>query len=1214
MTAATPAFDLLACPLQGTQLIEASAGTGKTWTLCGLYLRLLLERGLPVSDILVMTFTNAATAELRERIRTRIVDTLARLRSQGPPDAFTDKLLQRQRDLHGLDDDTLARRLDLALQSFDEAAILTIHGFCQRALAEAPFTAGMPLQQTLLADDSALRLQVVHDFWRRRIAGPGLSPDLAGYLLDCRDTPQRLAGLLQRRLDKPLADWRWPAALDAPIALPPRAERDEAFAEAQALWRAGSDEIEAIVREAMPRLPQNIYKPETLDKALYDWRLLFTLGGLQDRLDRDAKYGLLGSHRLKVRKNEAPVPPHPFFDAAQRLLDLCAARAQALDLQRLQLWRELVAQGPAALRQAKREQRVQSFDDMLSNLQRRLQAPEGPALAAMLRRRFAAALVDEFQDTDPQQYAILQALYSGQPQPLCLVGDPKQAIYRFRNADLHTYLQARADAQAESTLDQNQRSSEPLIAALNGLFGHNPRAFMLDGLLYPPVRYGEKKRVPLHGPAVEGAAALQLWQLPRDAEGQPLPRAEALRRAQAATAAEIARLLTAAQAGTARLGDRALGAGDIAVLVRSHAQAAAMRRALAAACVGSVELSQASVFDSPDAADLAQLLAAILEPQRETLLRAALATEAMGHDAAALHTLDHDEAGLLAVMARFAGYRELWLARGVGRMLREWMRAEGVAGRLLQGPDGERRLTNLRHLAELLHEAAAEQAAPEALLRWLQQQRSEARRDDTTQLRLESDSHLVQVVTIHKSKGLEYPLVFCPLLFDGHTPADAAGDGLEYHEDGRTVIDFRELDAGALKALKQTQQLEAAAEQMRLIYVALTRAVHRCTLVVGTHLAATGHGPSSTQSCRARLHWLVAGQGMTPAQWLAHALPPEAIDAAWAALAQAQAPQVGLAVLPEAPARLAGTPPLPEALAALPPPARLPAAWWIGSYSSLAHGARHEAAAVDHDQRAPQATEEAALVVQDEDDILRFPRGAAAGECLHAVFETIDFTAPAGWPAAVQATLRRHAPALPAAADAAAWPRMLLRMLHDVLHTPVADGLRLAEVPAARCQAELEFSLPAHRLDATALTQVLHRAGQAVPTLQFGRLDGYLRGFIDLVFEHGGRYYLLDWKSNHLGETPADYADAALARTMAQQGYHLQALLYALALHRHLGQRLPGYRYERHFGGALYLFVRGVRPGWTQADGHATGVHLQRPPLALLQALSALCDGEGLPA
>jgi exodeoxyribonuclease V beta subunit len=1200
------AFRVFQCPLAGTRLIEASAGTGKTWNLCALYLRLLLERDLKVADILVVTFTNAATAELRERIRSRIAETLARLRGMAArsADPFVDELLARLRG--SIEDKLLDTRLELALQSFDEASILTIHGFCQRALAEAPFSTGMPMQLTLLADDSEMRLDVVQDFWRRRIAGAALSPALAAHLLERKFTPQRLAELLARRLGKPLARLRWPEAPDTAGTASDDATLGAAFDAARVLWLTDREDIAAILREAQPRLHKSHYADGPLQQALQSWDRLLAGTLLPDSLAGLDKLDLLGSARLRPNKGLAPPAPHAFFDAAQLLLDLLLARSQALELRRLQLMRELLDEGPAALRRAKRDQRVLAFDDMLFNLHQRLAARDGAVLARRLRQRFAAALIDEFQDTDPLQYAIFRTIYAGSEAPLFLVGDPKQAIYSFRNADLHTYLRARDDARADYTLDENQRSTPQLLDALNALFGANPRAFMQGGLSYTQVRCGPKPRTPLTETPQPPRAALQLWQLPRGDDGQPLPKADAVRLSLQACAVEIARLLGSG----ATLADRALAAGDMAVLVRSHAQAAAMRRALSALGVGSVELSQASVFDSADAADLERVLAAMLQPQREPLLRAALATEAMGFDAAALQALSADESSLLDTIARFGGYRDSWLTRGVGRMLREWMRAEGVSARLLARPDGERRLTNLMHLAELLHEAAASHPAPEALQRWLQTQRSDARRDEAAQLRLESDRNLVQVVTIHKSKGLEYPLVFCPLLWDGHGGSRSGGEGVEYHdENGNNVIDFRELDKPALDAAKEQAALEAAAETLRLIYVALTRAVHRCTLVVGPYLAQQGKGaPSATQSSRARLNWLVAGAGLSPQDWLKNRLEADQIDAAWATLAQQHAPQVRLDPLPTAPGMaLAPQRPTADQLAALPPPAHIPGAWWIGSYSALAFGARHDSAAVDHDlriTRTPYHELEAELAA---DDILRFPRGAVAGECLHALFERIDFGDTRGWSAMIDTVLQRFAPALPPG-DEALRRRMLLRMLDDVMHAPLGDGLRLADVPRQRTLVELEFHLPSRHLDAAALARTMQRLGQPLPQYGFGTLQGYLRGFIDLVFEQHGRYYVLDWKSNHLGDTAADYAGAALDRAMTQHGYQLQALLYALALHRHLQQRLPDYRHERHFGGVRYLFVRGVRAAWTLPDGISAGVHQQRPTLQALQQLSQLLE------
>ncbi|MBK9362077.1 MAG: exodeoxyribonuclease V subunit beta [Rubrivivax sp.] len=1198
----TQPLDVFHDPLEGTTLIEASAGTGKTWNLCALVLRLLLERGLALAQVLVVTFTKAATAELRERIRARLVDVLDGLHG-GPmaQDPFVAGLLGALRG-RGLADEDMAKRLQVALQTFDEASIFTIHGFCQRALSDTPFAAALPMSTELLADDGELQLQVVNDFWRRRLAGDTLDPALAALLVARGDTPARWAALLKRQVGKPLSRTIWPA--DVPPAAD-GAALVQAFAEVQALWAAGRQAIVARVREALPRLNARSHHAESLATAAQGWdRLLAAADAASADYGLD-KLDLLTAPRLQPKKGLAPPAPHPFFETAATLLALQAQQADALAAQRLALLRELLTDGPVALRALKRERRVVAFDDLLHDLQARLTGAGGAALAQALRARWPVALIDEFQDTDPLQWAIFHTLHGEAGAPLFLLGDPKQAIYSFRHADLHTYLQARRSATATRSLAENQRSTADLLVGLNAIFGAHARGFLLEGLDHPPAVAGARPR-PVLIDRSAARAPLQLWQLPPGADGGSPTKAEARRAAAHAVAGEVARLLAAARRDEVTLDGRPLAAGDIAVLVRSHAQGAAMRQALAAQGVGSIELSQADVHRSVDAEELERVLAAMLAPTREPTLRAALATELMGLDATTIDALAQHEATLLAHVTRFAGYRDTWLQRGVGPMLRRWLQQEAVAPRLLQRPDGERRLTNVLHLAERLQEAAAQHAAPEALLRWLQQQRVAGGGGDAAQLRLESDRDLVPIVTIHKSKGLEYPLVFCPFLWDGHPgPADALSDGFEYHDDeGRPVIDFR---PGKLPAVVKAQRdLERAAEHARLVYVALTRAVQRCVLVVGPYVTRK----SASEAGRAPLNWLVAGAGRDPATLARQPLAPDAITAAWAALAAAQAPQVDLQPLPLQPVPpLPPQGPAPEALAALPAPPPVATAWWVGSYSSLVRGLRHEGAARDHDDTlAPDeaVAGAAAAAPADDDDILAFPRGPAAGECLHAVFEQADFADPATWPDAVAQALRRH-PQPPAAADETLRrPRRLLRLLGDVLHTPLQPGLQLHTVPATRRLVEWEFNLPVARLAASALAATLHAHGMAAPVPGFATLRGYLRGFIDLVFEHQGRWYIVDWKSNHLGHTAADYAAPGLARAMAEHGYELQALLYAVALHRHLGRRLAGYDFDRHVGGVLMLFVRGVRPGWVDGQGRPCGVHAVRPTRALIEDLSAL--------
>ncbi len=1247
-------LDVFSCPLEGIRLIEASAGTGKTWNICGLYLRLLLEQGRDVQQLLVVTFTTAATAELRDRIRQRIVDTRAFLRGGAAPtgDTFVPDLVRTLRQNTGLDDLAMLLRLDRALHGFDEASIFTIHGFCQRALSDAPFSAQVPLSLELVPDDSLLLQEIVHDFWRRRIAGDQIDPALAAHLARKGDRPETLMKLLKRQLAKPLARVQWPAALDAQAAAS-TAALQAAHDEARRLWLADRAGIVQTVVGGLTQLNANSYKESSVQDAAAEWDAVLASPDARHALaGRVERWTLLGAQCLadKTKKGKT-TPQHPFFGAAQALIDLREAATADVGLQRLRLLRELLDEAPRALREAKRQRRQVAFDDMLFNLHQRLADPAaGEALATALRTRFPAALIDEFQDTDPLQFDIFRRIYAttpaapgaafqgGEPAreqpfgpssagPLFFVGDPKQAIYSFRNADLHTYLNAGALADAKYTLAQNQRSTEPLIDALNALFSANPQAFMLPGLDYQPVAAGARPRQPLHDATQAGGtpAALQLCLLSHEDDGQPPMKAAARVAVARATAAEIARLVGAGRRGEITLGGRPLRAGDIAVLVRRHAQGAEVRQALAALNVGCVELSQASIYLSPDAEELERVLAAVLEPTRERVLKAALATELLGLDAAALDALSADDAALAAWVQRFAAWREAWAQRGIGVLVRVLMSEVSVAARFLARPDGERRLTNLLHLAECLQQAAEEHAAPEALLRWFQARRQDGRGDDSTQLRLESDQNLVQIVTIHKSKGLEYPIVFCPYLWDGRLggPADLV-EGAEYHDDsGHGVVDFRRglPDEVSDSAVRERIRDEQAAEALRLIYVALTRAVNRCVLVAGCYRTPTAGNGSVKEGCRSVLNWLAAGAGHAPADWLAGERTTGAIDSAWHALAAAHPGTMVTMPLPTAPGvPLPPTDTAPDSLAALPPPPRPAPPWRIGSYSGLAHGAAHDDAAVEHDQRVPEeapATAQPAPAPLADDDVLHFPRGSAAGDALHALFEAVDFDDPARWPEAIDQVLRAHRSTLPPDRDPSPDPtrraRMLRHLLDDVLNTPLPLGtatpLQLSTLPPQRVLKEMEFHLPAGPLDAHALNRLLQSLHYPMPRLAFDTLRGYLKGFIDLVLEHEGRYFVLDWKSNHLGERPQDYAAAPLAAAMAAQGYHLQHLLYSVALDRMLAQRIAGYERAKHYGGIAYLFVRGLRPGWVQPDGTPAGLYFHRPGDEALDRLSALLDG-----
>ncbi|MBC8720814.1 exodeoxyribonuclease V subunit beta [Paraburkholderia sp. 31.1] len=1226
-------LDVFACPLDGVNQIEASAGTGKTWNICALYVRLLLEKNLNADQILVVTFTKAATAELHERIRGRLAELHRAIEMDDDgDDPFIRRLFETTlAPERGIEREAALKVVRRALRTFDQAAIHTIHAFCQRALQEAPFAAAMPFAFEMEADDAALRFELAADFWREQVEPVAHAhPAFAAWLVAKRAGPASLDEQLARRLKKPLAQLRWGSVDAAGASADPQA----GFNVACAIWRAERDAIVALLAEAQERLSKTTHKPDHVSAAIAAWTDYFAQGDCHAPPPR-AALKLTASALKKATKVKFEPPAHPFFEHADALAAAVVAAEAAQRARWLALVQTWLDYAPAELVARKRTRRVVSFDDLLANLYRALAAHAW--LADALRSRYPAALIDEFQDTDPLQFAIFSRIFAP-AGPLFLVGDPKQAIYSFRAADLHTYLAARESASACYTLAVNQRSTAPIVEACNRIFEANRQAFVLDGLDYQPVRAGERRRAPFTDPDASGGD-FRIWTLPRGAT--PLDKRSAQRAASEACAAEIVGLLRGAREGVVTIGDKPLAPGDIAVLVQTHKQGSLVKRVLAAWGVGSVELAQASVFATLDAEQIERVLAAIDTPGDLRRLRAALATDWLGLDAAALWRLTQvadaaaaaavdepapalDAADAMGWVERFSRYRMLWHERGFAVMWRTLVRELRVAQRLVAGVDGERRLTNVNHLAELVQARAATQPGIAPTLRWLAAQREQGGGDEA-QLRLESDRNLVQIVTVHKSKGLEYAVVFCPFLNDGglrEPPSSGLPDAREYHDDSGDAVLHYGCDEEEAERASRYAVREQAAERARLVYVALTRAVYRCYLVAGTYLSSR----STKESRRSVLNWLVGGSGHTFDAWLAEPPDEAALAASWQALAGGP---VTLRALPEVTRRV----PLESLrdqgahLHARANRRPLRDQWRMASFSGLiaaggrsadAHAhAPQEDVRPDHDEiadalpSAPLLTPLAAssAPAHADDDILGFPRGAAAGDCLHRMFELADFTEARTWPDAIRGALReRPAPAAPELA--VRLPAMMHRLIADVVSTELVPGMTLARLDPRRRLNELEFLFAAPSLDFPALRELLIEYGYPDVALEPGVLRGFVKGFIDMIVEHDGRFWIVDWKSNHLGDTAADYAAASLEAAMASHAYHLQALLYTVALHRYLKTRVRDYAYDTHIGGYLYLFVRGVRPDWRDVDG-AAGVHRRRAPFELVALLDAAMIGGG---
>ena len=1210
-------LDPLEVPLDGITLIEANAGTGKTWTITALYLRLLLEAERPVESILVVTFTEIATAELRDRIRTRLAEARAAFESGSaendasrPPgvESLSRKSLIRRRDpgassldsgfrrnddplLEGLlarisDHARAALQLTSALRDFDQAPIYTIHAFCQRVLGDRAFESRMPFEAEILPDETVLLQEIADDFWRKTLYAA--SPLFVRWVLDQGLTPERLRAELNGRIGKPYLVVRKPALHEDLRAL--EHAYGSAHAKTRVLWIEARAVIEAQLTETT-MLSGNKYRAEWVRGWLEE--MARCLDAERPGLTLFKQFEKFTPRALAEGTRHGGKPPsHPFYAACEELKIAHAALEAAYTRRLSLLTAELLEYCNCELAVRKQRLNLQSYDDLLLNMERALRGPDGERLAGAMRDRYTAALIDEFQDTDPVQYRIFQSVYRGSGLPVFLVGDPKQAIYSFRGADVFAYLGARRDARHRHTLDVNWRSESPLLAAVNTLFGAKATPFVIADIPFVPSRPAPGSR----GHFViddERAVPFEFWLAASD-DGKPLRKDTAAEIATGATAAEIGRLVRLGAENRARIGipekggvrERPLSGGDVAVLVRTHRQARAMRDALRRLGIASVERGGDSVFASDEAEEMQRLLMAIAEPGRETLIRAALATEMIGYSGTILHALTEDEARWEETVARFRAAHNEWHEGGFIRMARAVFQHFGVMERLLAYADGERRITNMLHLVELMHRETNGYGIG-AALEWLVEKRKSAgSRNEEELLRLESDENLVKILTVHTAKGLEFPLVFCPFMWDGRlrSARDAA---ITFHDPQDAYAAVLDLGSEAMEHARELARREELAESVRLLYVALTRARYRCWVVWG----------NINEADTSALAWLLHRQESGAAS-IAVPLNDAIIQTDLERIAARAEGTICVRPIPlGAQARPDPAVACAPGLASRPFAGAIRDAWRITSFSALAHARAVETP--DYDA----GTREAGIdVATDMRDIHAFPRGARTGRCLHAIFETVDFAA------LNRGALERIVARQLAAYDFSLhWVDVIADMVERVAATPLDEtgGLRLDRVSASQRLNEVEFYYPIARLSDAGLRALLVDAGfppeirERIGALTFAPAQGYMKGYIDLVFEAEGRYYLADYKSNWLGASSEAYRHSDLCRAMAREAYYLQYLVYCVALHRYLATRIAGYDYETHFGGVRYLFVRGMSPEL----GCASGIYADRLAASLIQAL-----------
>jgi exodeoxyribonuclease V beta subunit len=1154
----TTEFDLLGPLPTGTTILEASAGTGKTYAIAGLVVRYVVEDDIPLPSMLVVTFTRAATAELRDRVRARLVgaaDHLAAVLAGAPathPDAVLAQLARAgdHAELRGRHE-----RAMRAIADFDAATISTIHGFCQQVLQTLGLAVDADPDAELVADQSDLVNAVVDDLLIRFATRRNLAEVQRSQLLE----------IAQKVVANP----------DARIVPDPH----DSFGD--------------------------------------------------DGDDGDGDDG-----------DDGPALP--------------AIRAELAHRIRTELDRR------------KRARRLLSYDDLLTQLRDALVDPvKGEQAAAALRDRYQVALIDEFQDTDPVQWDILRGAFAVPGGTLVLIGDPKQAIYSFRGADVHAYLDAVAASDDKRTLPVNWRSDGPLLRGLDTL---------LDGATFgdPRIAYLRVRPAPGHEDSrITGDdPPLRLRCVPRShglRGSQGDVNAGAAREHIAADlAAQTVELLssdTRILTGGDQAADdpdgveaRSVSAGDIAVLVRTNAEAVQVHRALRDVQVPAIINGVGSVFDTPAATEWRRLLEALEQPANGSRARALALTSFLGWSGERVATADEDE--LARVHDDLHGWAQILRERGVASLFRTLTVATELPERLLGLAGGERHLTDLEHLGQLLHRAAVDdQLGPASLTSWLVQAIAETNDEQVAPeeraRRLESDARAVQILTVHRSKGLQYPIVLAPYLW---SPGWLHPAVPTFHDAGGRAIDVggRRDDEAWDDHLAQALD-EQFGEGLRLLYVALTRAEHQVIVWWSPCKDAKKSGLGRVLFARD-----LDGTLDTTATG---AIPND--ERCFERLGTLAARSEGTLRIEETdrqPQKTPWQPPADEVdhLSAARLSRPLDRAWHRTSYSRItahAHqplvGSEPAEDLVDDEELLPTdedvggedaGGEDAAIDATEGDEaslravplpLSDTPGGAEFGTFVHAVLEHLDFATDDLRGALRELTEDELDRRRTRVGDLDTLVEGLARAVETPLG-PLAGGRRLRDLTTIDRLNELDFELPLDpRLTgevtvariATLLRAHLPAedplAGYAAE-LEAARFDGELRGFltgsIDLVVRVPGadgapRYLVADHKTNRLGEwgrpiTAWDYRPAALPVAMTRGHYPLQALLYQVALHRYLRWRLPDYDPAAHLGGALYLFLRGMAGDDTpEVDGHPCGVFGWEPPPALVVAISDLLDG-----
>ncbi|MEW6996943.1 exodeoxyribonuclease V subunit beta [Colwelliaceae bacterium BS250] len=1227
-------------PLTGRHLIEASAGTGKTFNITRIYLRMLLERKISVENILVMTFTKAATEEIRGRIDEFLREALTNWQAYCG-DESNSYFYHLGKVIAYSDAKILIKS---ALTNLDEAAIFTIHGFCKRVLSQQAFASGMNFNATMEVDDNDVVLEACQDHYRILALG-----DISQYQLFVEHwpTPESFLSSFKSILYDDV--------------LPIFADKKTLEQNLQQLAKQSEQDLhqyEALIYEQLI----DTKKGKARDTRIAEFEQLIHFvkqlkmpeQNITDLLSQSPDFKFIAANRLP--KGEAKADAKLKLIAAFKTVTALHKQIKTygnalLRSDAFSLVLDAVKSIKSRVSIKKKQLNMLNFDDLISQLEYALSAQnESLSLTNTLITQYPVALIDEFQDTDPKQFSILKHLYftdatehhtsthtaantiddtvdesadvsehksaDTSTSALYLIGDPKQAIYGFRGGDIFTYLAAGQQVDQQWVMDTNWRSSTNMIAAYNHLFyGNNLADTAKDvfgfGINYQPV----KASVTADNECLVDDSDFKAMQFidfdaPEQFQSRGVIKSDFRAVMADWTAVEVARLLQSAtlqqkqkttteqptkdQATNEQpVTHKAIKAGDIAILVRDGKEANTIKDALNALNISCVYQSQRSnLFLSDIAFEFINVLNAIINHEDDRAFVAALSGPYFAYDPQRLYELQYDELQWERIRSQFNSLKDTWFKRGFMamalRILHDYYPGSSTGSTNTESADSEhhsstdnnkeRELTNIIHLFELLQTASQRLKQPQELLAFLQQQCVNPASGEA-ELRLESDADLVQIITQHGSKGLEYPIVFIPFVSRHKNPSKFGVQHkqvLRYHDEQGVLQIHLSDDDVHRSAMAQ----EGYAEDIRLLYVAITRAKHRCYLgycdFQESHLSPVGQTLG-----------LSKGQPFSDAIATLNGFCPQAIGLLTLCDDEFSGEQVAdpKALTEHAPAAFKGI---------------IERDWWLSSFSALTRNVRHKGRiAPDRD-----LSDDKHLTALKKDVIrFAFVKGAKTGNLLHDVFERTDFAAP-DWPKNAYHSLIKFGQ-LPQGFE----PEDVYAWFDDCLLAKLnSNGLTLAQLPVKQTLKESEFYFPMDNVNLNALKNILNtfRKSLNIPSQQlnsvshelpaFGYMKGMMHGFIDLIFcddiisteitgsdtsnsqqsHHASKYYVCDYKSSHLGNHFNDYSAENLSLHIIENFYDLQFLIYSLALHRYLQRRIADYSFERDFGGVYYLYLRGM--------------------------------------